>query len=152
MCMSGADKLVSAMVKGAKKRRSSANFGFKPGHQMNTGRVQQDSGIEQKPTKYLRLEKDLHDLVVNSPHGEVAAEDSQGRTVNVSYLRPRPSRPSALELAAASVNIENEKKTMRQLQLIEVERMWNCAFEEHKRHAPDCDMYLVFDMESNEIH
>ncbi len=56
MCMSGADQLVSAMVKGIKKRRSSANFGFKPGHQTNVGRVNQVSDTEHKPTKYLRLE------------------------------------------------------------------------------------------------
>ncbi len=71
----------------------------------------------------------MHDSVVNSPLQQKTAGASSQCVVSC----PRPSRLSELKspaLPAASVNAKNEKNTIRPLQLISVERIWNCACEE----------------------
>lgn len=56
----------------------------------------------------MRLDKDLHELVVNSPTGDVSAIESQGKVCDVSYLRPRPGRLSTLDLAEQALQVQAE--------------------------------------------
>ena len=58
---------------------------------------------------------DSHELVVNSPTGDVVAIGIQGKVCDVcdvSYLRPRPRRHSELDVAAASTNRDSERDTV----------------------------------------
>lgn len=138
--------LVSAMAKGHKKRKASGKFGFHPYHPCHSTHVSDVGDTPHSTTRYVRLDKDLHGIAVNSDGPDVDARDSQGQLCDVSFLRPRPAPPSKLQAASKTTNEDNERQTMRPLHLLQCERMWNEAFREHCDQSPHCGGDLGFDM------
>ncbi|VDI21388.1 Hypothetical predicted protein [Mytilus galloprovincialis] len=95
-------------------------------------------------SKYIRLTKEKHNLVVNDPYAN--PQEKSKRVCRAARLL----RPMSDEVLLTKPIRKNAKKDKRAICIYKMEEMWNAAFKEHQLRNPQCEGILLCDLENEE--
>ncbi|CAC5371163.1 unnamed protein product [Mytilus coruscus] len=102
-------------------------------------------------SKYIRLTKEKHNLVVNDPYAN--PQEKSKRACRAARLL-RPMTEEVLLTKPIRKNAKKDKRpdynSNRAICIYKMEEMWNAAFKEHQLSNPQCGGVLLCDLENEE--